>query len=525
MTKSKRAPDGALPASHERALAELSRVTGSAAFAGSGRLQRLLRFLVEETLAGGRDLTSEGIAKRFFKRRDGYDPAFDPIVRVEVSKLRRALGRCYTPPVESSVRIEIPVGTCVPRFVVTRADDPTSGPRSRGHAWAAGAPVVAVRPFVSPGGGALAASLAQEIPNDLATRVLQVPCVHVVAPSVPGRIDDGYEIEGSVRAMSGIVRVMVTMREPGGRLVWGETYDRPIAEVAQAGQVGQVGQVGAAAEIVGMMFTQLFDFMSGALGRIEALKLRRAERPPETPHEALVTLRQWLTTFEQGDYAAGQRAAQSILLAQPEIAPLLGLLAISHSFARWTRWGDASTEQAAVELSGRALTADPRAPAGHIAAAFVHMAAGDGARMRYAADRARDTGHVPAIAGFLLAISGDWERGTAILRREMDIPRGVPGFYHHAFFLDAYRRGDYQDALAEAESMGTPELAWDPLDRAAALAKLGRVEEARAAAAELSSILPAFAVDPRGHVERLVPDPALALALLEGLSIAGFRAS
>jgi hypothetical protein len=69
--------------------------------------------------------------------------------------------------------------------------------------------------------------------------------------------------------------------------------------------------------------------------------------------------------------------------------------------------------------------------------------------------------------------------------------------------------------------VATPNLAWDPLDRAAALARLGRVAEARAAAGDLARVLPAFAADPRGHLARLVPDPALAEALLGALAVAG----
>jgi hypothetical protein len=510
--KSASRPLDSLPAGRERALAELERVTKSPALAGSRRLQRLLRFLVEETLAGrGGELTAGGIAKRFFKRGDDFDPSTDPIVRVEVGKLRRALGRCYAPPAEGALRIELPTGTFAPRFVGERDHPASSGPRSRGYAFGAGAPLCAVRAFACPGGGALAASLAQEIPRDLAARALQVPCVHVMAPSATGKVEDGYEIEGSVRAMSGIVRVMVTMREPSGRLAWGETFDRPIAWAEAEGAHAEIGSI---------LFTQLFDFMSGALGRMEALKLRRSGRPPETLHETLVTLRQWLMTFEPDDYQGGRRAAQSILATSPDHAPLLGLLSISHTFARWTRCAEEDTEPIALALAHRALTADPRAPGANVAAALVHLAAGDGERMLDAAERVLGLGRAPAIAGFLLAIAGDWERGTGILRHEMALPRAVPGFYRHALFLDAYRRGDLWAALAEAESMETPALAWDPLDRAIALGKLGRVEEARRAHGELLTIVPAFARDPRGHLGQIVPDPALVDALSEGLSIA-----
>jgi hypothetical protein len=192
-----------------------------------------------------------------------------------------------------------------------------------------------------------------------------------------------------------------------------------------------------------------------------------------------------------------------------------------HVVSLWTATADPRAHALAVSLAQRAVTADPTVGGPYIALALVHLNAGNGARMREAAERAVAIGTLPGVAAWLLAVSGSWERGTALLRHHIGLGLRVPGWYHHALFLDAYRRDDHAAALEEAHLVATPNLAWDPLDRAAALARLGRIAEARAAAADLARILPAFAADPRGHLARLVPDPALAEALLGALALAG----
>ena len=519
MKRAKAGEQLAVSFDHAEILAELSRVTACPAFTASTRIKKLLCFLVEETLAGrGADLKGDQIARRFFGRDDDFDPVADPIVRVEVSKLRRALARCYERRPGDPVRIELPVGTYVPRFVAgSRAlpSEPPSGQRPLRRTWTLGGPLVAVRPFTSPGGGAIAAALAQQIPEQIAARVARIPYVHTVPPSAAADVQHGYVVEGSVHCLSGTVRVMATMRDPSGRLVWGDTRDHAVDE----GSTYAVGD-----EASSILFVQLFDFMTGVLNRTEALALSAAGRPPDTVYEAMLALRQWFTLFERADYVESRAAAESILASQPDSAPLLGLLAVLHVFAGWTRCGDARSREAAIDCARRSLAMDPLVLAPHTAMAFVQMDEGDAVRMRGSAERAEATGSMPAIAGFLLAIAGEHERGIAMLRQQIEVQRFVPGWYYHALFLDAYRRGDYRAALDEAQRVATPKLGWDPLDRAAALGMLGRVDEARAAAQELRKILPAFADDVRGHLVRLVPEWALVDALAEGLSVAGLKA-
>lgn len=76
--------------------AVLARILASRGFAASERLSRLLRFTVEQTLAGsGHGLKEYQLGVALFDRREDFDPRIDPIVRVEVSRLRVRLKEYY----------------------------------------------------------------------------------------------------------------------------------------------------------------------------------------------------------------------------------------------------------------------------------------------------------------------------------------------------------------------------------------------------------------------------------------------
>ena len=96
---------------------ELGRILGSALFKPSPRHQRMLRYLIERTVAGEtRGLKESVLAVELFERAAlGYDPSRDTIVRVEARRLRQRLKRYYdTEGGDSPLRIELPVGSYVP---------------------------------------------------------------------------------------------------------------------------------------------------------------------------------------------------------------------------------------------------------------------------------------------------------------------------------------------------------------------------------------------------------------------------
>ena len=76
--------------------AALDHVAASEAFRGSPQLVAFLRYVVEATLRGEQDrIKGYTIAVEALGRGDDFDPQEDPIVRVEATRLRRAMRKYY----------------------------------------------------------------------------------------------------------------------------------------------------------------------------------------------------------------------------------------------------------------------------------------------------------------------------------------------------------------------------------------------------------------------------------------------
>ncbi len=119
----------------------LASVLGSTDFAQSPKLSNLLRFLASQPGEEPPKETVIGVA--VFGRDAGYDPKTDPIVRVEVRRLRAKLLEYYDSTGRNdALRVEIPKGAYAVQF---RSVHPThdAAPAYRAPAWLA-LPIVAL---------------------------------------------------------------------------------------------------------------------------------------------------------------------------------------------------------------------------------------------------------------------------------------------------------------------------------------------------------------------------------------------
>ncbi len=109
-------------------------------FFQSKRYPALLRFVVEQTLAGNADQVKErSIGMEVFARIPGYDANADPVVRVTAGEIRKRLAQYYYDPANQyGIRIELPTGSYVPIFlrmvdVPNRPSDPDVPEPISGH--------------------------------------------------------------------------------------------------------------------------------------------------------------------------------------------------------------------------------------------------------------------------------------------------------------------------------------------------------------------------------------------------------
>jgi len=129
--------------------------------------------------------------------------------------------------------------------------------------------------------------------------------------------------------------------------------------------------------------------------------------------------------------------------------------------------------------------------------------------------------YIVGVAGWHMALYGEWDRGLTLLKKGMTLNPYHPSWFHLAPFLDSYRRGEYENALAEALKFNYPELFWDPVMRAVALGRLGRQREAKTAVGQLLTLAPDFATRGRWLIGRYLKVDDLVDTIIEGLQNAG----
>ena len=124
-------PAEAAPAPADEEVVEaLERVLAAPDLRTSPRLGAFLRYVIEARLAGrAEQIKGYTIAVEALGRPASFDPQSDPIVRVEATRLRRALQNYYnTDGLDDPLQILIPKGGYVPQFVPRKGAVPAVTP-------------------------------------------------------------------------------------------------------------------------------------------------------------------------------------------------------------------------------------------------------------------------------------------------------------------------------------------------------------------------------------------------------------
>ncbi len=123
VTSHEESPLAALPSAAE-VRHQLEQIVNSVHFRSSRRYPALLRYIVEETLAGrGDQLKERTLGIEVFGRHHDYDTNLDPVVRVTVGKIRQRLAQYYSEPGrEQELHFRLHLGSYMPHFEYAAAD-------------------------------------------------------------------------------------------------------------------------------------------------------------------------------------------------------------------------------------------------------------------------------------------------------------------------------------------------------------------------------------------------------------------
>jgi TolB-like protein/Tfp pilus assembly protein PilF len=179
----------------------------------------------------------------------------------------------------------------------------------------------------------------------------------------------------------------------------------------------------------------------------------------------------------------------------------------------------------ALEAARRAVAAAPSNQLAYHVLAQAHFFRRELQEFRNAADRAIALnpmdGGTTAFMGILIGYSGDWEHGCALTERAMQLNPHHPGWYRFSLFHNAYRKGDYRDALDVALKMNMPSYFYTHAALAAAYGQLGERAGAERAVRELLAQKPDFAAVARDEYGKWLGHGEILEHQLDGLRKAG----
>ncbi|HEX7237679.1 MAG TPA: hypothetical protein VF405_12000 [Gammaproteobacteria bacterium] len=557
--------------------AALDRVLASRCFQQAGRASDFLRFVVEQTLAGGgQRLKGYTIGVEVFGRPADFDAQSDALVRVEAGRLRRRLVEYYASEgIADPIRIALPRGTYAVDYHYACAAEQTfavpapppqelaHGPQPWRHtAFALGALLVAavgiiawqqselheaqhalaaieqpqrtewprilVVPFenlsADPGLDAFAASMTEEIMLRLDRLDLFVVASQAswYAPSDSAAVDTaaaggGYVLTGSVRGTGMHARIAARLIEADtGAQLWTAAYDEPLTlERLPALQERIAHDVVAIAAPYGPIF--------------EA-ELARARASVHTPKlsDCNATYHEYRRRVTPAGYKETLECLRAVSARQPEFAPVwssLAMLYVDEYSSSFGRTGDEALESAR-QATAKALALNRDDYLANLALTRVQFFNGDPS-FRQSIERTialrPNSAQAFAQGGFLLVVTGDSAHGLALTEQAHGLAKAPLGFYHLTYAASYLRDERFDDALASALAVDGQNWVFAQAVLAAAAAHSGRGDVAQSAARRIRELYPAFEAEALENFERWHFDPAFYAALVSGLRDAGLE--
>lgn len=571
--------------SAEEVRAALGRILASPAFSHSPRLAAFLRFVVESRLAGKTDyIKSYTIGVEALGRSEGFDPHVDPIVRVEAGRLRKALARYYAGiGADRSVLIDLPRGSYVPVFcrqrihrgaefvaqlsrhlsgrmaawtmvasvvvliaigaivmsdawimtgkpkfattsdvgaAANQANVAASGP-GRGRA------VVVVQQFAAVGAGAERVTGLEELRRKLRDALAHFDGIEVLSdemipqagastpPSTQLPARSEYRVSATLEfRRDGATNLTFQLHDvAAGTIIWARRFENIRVASDRAAVESMVRKVVATlAQPYGVIFARELDKVAGGEGDlryrciVQAVELRRSDDP--ALRQRVRACLEQVTTIDPNH--AGAFAASA-------------LLSVSEYYADDN--GDRVFIDRALKAALRAVDLRPESARAHQALMSALFARGEIAAAMAEGETAIALNPYDMTAlgayGMLLAVSGELEKGKALLQQAAAESHIRTPNLSFALFLCAYLQGD--DASASYHASLLPS-ATNPLDILAGALdawRAGDRDRARQMIDKLAALHPAWRNDPRGRLQRFIPSSAIVDRLARDLAAAG----
>jgi TolB-like protein/class 3 adenylate cyclase len=390
---------------------------------------------------------------------------------------------------------------------------------------------IAVLPFKSSGDAEME-SFANGLVEDITTGLSRFGYLSVVASDAAARLKGQaggekalgdkvgarYVLQGSIRKGGSGIRVTAQLVDTQtGTQLWAETYNRNLqtSTIFDAQDDIAARVVATVADSYGVLVHSM---------RAASSQKNDSDLTPAEWQFQYFAYREQITPASHGALRSRLELAAKSDTRPSDLWACLAQIYVDE-YAFGFAGNDATSLDRALTAARRGVELDRANQFAMVALAQTHFFRQDLAAFGPAAERAMALNPLNTdavgILGLQIVHTGEFERGTAIVRRAMELNANHAGWMHFAPLWDHFHKGEYEQALECANRVDVPGLFWPFLVMASACGHLGRQTEAAAAVRDLLALDPEFAAHARSNVGTWHFASGLMDPILEGLRKAG----
>jgi hypothetical protein len=511
--------------------AQVERMTASSVFRNSPQLATFLWFIVEAQLRGkGERLKGYTIGVEVLRRDTNFDPQVDPIVRVEATRLRRALERYYGGPgANDTIVISLPRGGYAPRIGWRTAHD-SAEPSPAAGAEAPlqprllpgnGMPTLRVAPFMVIGTPQARAVSLEALGGKLSEAFALFDIINIlVAASPQPAARSDHRLDGVVEYRGETVDLRFRLiDESDATVIWSRSFEG----VSCTENCEETEQ-----EIILQLATTIVQPF-GVISANDRAK-RLATGKLDMRYCCLLEAGDALRTYDPAANARARNGLEHLVAVDPNFVTGQTTLAIFYLREYFTGFGtrpdDPPALDRALKAARRGIELRPQSARGYHILFNVLFLLGENEGGIATAERAMALNRydllIPSDYGGRLICAGQIERGMEILQKAMGAAGILPGWYHFYLFLAHYVRGEWPEARYQASQIASDTYVYGQLARAIAAHRDGDSAEAERAVKAIVAAQPAWRDDPRREIGKSITAPDIADRLTADLIATGY---
>jgi tetratricopeptide (TPR) repeat protein len=521
--------------------AQVERMTASTVFRNSPQLATFLWFIVEAQLRGkGGRLKGYTIGVEVLRRDTNFDPQVDPIVRVEATRLRRALERYYAGPgAGDTIMISLPRGGYVPRVGWRTAHDGVDAshkvdgaqPPKPGLLSGNGMPTLRVAPFLVLGTPQTRAVSIEAIGSKLSEAFALFDIINILAAAPPaaraapggapqpaGRSD--YRLDGVVEYRGETVDLRFRLiDESDATVIWSRSFE---------GLSCTVDCEKTEQEIILQLATTIVQPF-GVLSANDRAK-RLSTGKLDMRYCCLLEAGDALRTYDLAASARVRDGLEHLVAIDPNFAIGHTMLAILYARQYFTgfgiRPGDGPPLDRALKAARRGIELRPQSARGYHILFNILFFRGENEGAIQTAEKAVALNKydllILADYGGRLICAGQIDRGLEILSRAVGAGAILPGWHHFYQFVAHYMRGEWTEARYQAAQLTSETHVYGQLARTIVAHHDGDAAEAERAVKAIVAAEPAWRDNPRHEIGKTVTAPDIADRLTADLIATGY---